>query len=155
MTTNKIVTFIIVLALIAAAAVYFCISVFQTNKTEPSPTPTATAAPTPYTTSKIRVDSPLPGSFVASPLVVRGEAVGNWYFEASFPVRLYDANGKELLAIPAQAQGEWMTTDFVPFEVTLTFDTPETDTGTLVLQKDNPSGLPQYEEEIRFQVRFR
>src|ERR1035437_6951636 len=90
----------------------------------------------------IKVSSPLPNSTIKSPLTVTGVARGNWYFEASFPVRLYDANGKELVATPAQAKGDWMTTEFVPFEVTLNFTKPTTATGTLVLQKDNPSGLP-------------
>src|SRR3989344_5285665 len=93
----------------------------------------------------IRVTSPFPNATISSPFVVRGEARGNWYFEASFPIRLYDANGTELIALPVQAKGDWMTTEFVPFEASVSFGTPTTETGTLVLQKDNPSGLPQNE----------
>lgn len=102
----------------------------------------------------IKVSSPAAGAVVASPLVVKGEARGNWYFEASFPVRLFDADGKELAVSPAQAQGEWMTTNFVPFEVTLTFDQPTTTTGTLVLEKDNASGLPEHDDHISIPVSF-
>lgn len=105
-------------------------------------------------TDMVRVDSPRSGATVSSPLTVSGEARGNWYFEASFPVRLLDANGKELAVAPAQAQGEWMTTEFVPFSVTLTFSLPTTATGTLVLEKDNPSGLPQNAGEVRVPIRF-
>src|SRR3989338_525403 len=106
-----------------------------------SPTPSMTATPsatptaTPHT--MIRVTSPQPNAVVKSPLTVKGEARGNWYFEASFPVKLLDANGNQLAIIPAQAQGEWMTTNFVPFQGTLTFSTPTTATGTLVFEKDN------------------
>ena len=89
-----------------------------------------------------------------SPLTVKGEARGNWYFEASFPVRLFDADDKELAVIPAQAKGEWMTTEFVPFEITLNFSRPKTATGVLVLEKDNPSGLPEYDDSISIPVRF-
>jgi hypothetical protein len=103
---------------------------------------------------KIRVAGPLPDQEVASPLTVTGEARGNWYFEASFPVKLFDADGKELAAVPAQAQGEWMTEDFVPFKAELTFTALATATGTLVLKKDNPSGLPQYDDEISIPVKF-
>jgi|SRR3989344_2360195 len=103
----------------------------------------------------IRVTMPLPNALVLSPLAIRGEARGNWYFEASFPVRLFDGNGQELAVQPAQAQGEWMTAEYVPFEVILTFTKPETSTGTLVLEKDNPSGLPEYADEFRIPVRFR
>lgn len=96
-----------------------------------------------------------PNDVVKSPLTITGEARGNWYFEASFPARLLDANGKELAIKPAQAQGEWMTTEFVPFEVMLEFQPPSTNTGTLVLEKDNPSGLPEHANELRIPVWFR
>jgi len=80
--------------------------------------------------------------------------VGNWYFEASFPVMIFDANGEKLGVVPAQAKGDWMTTEFVPFEATLTFDKPTTATGTLVLLKDNPSGLPENDNSISIPVSF-
>ena len=102
----------------------------------------------------IWVLDPLPNQKVTSPLTVSGEARGNWYFEASFPVKLLDANGSILAQEPAQAQGEWMTTEYVPFEVTLTFPKPSTSTGTLVLEKDNPSGLPEHANELRIPVSF-
>ena len=47
-----------------------------------------------------------------------------------------------------------MTTDFVPFSVTLTFVKPATATGTLVLQKDNPSGLPEHDASVEMPVQF-
>lgn len=102
----------------------------------------------------IVVDAPLPDAEVSSPLAISGRARGNWYFEASFPVRMLDGSGKELGVIPAQAQGEWMTTEYVPFSVALFFATPTTPTGTLVLEKDNPSGLPEHANELRIPVRF-
>lgn len=103
----------------------------------------------------IKVTDPRPNAIVTSPLTVRGVARGNWYFEASFPVELLDATGVRLAQVPAQAQGEWMTTDFVPFTATLTFTAPTSSTGTLLLHKDNPSGLPQNDDALRIPVRFR
>lgn len=103
---------------------------------------------------KIRVNTPSKNALVQSPLLVAGEARGSWYFEASFPVRLLDANGSELAQLPAQAKGEWMTPEFVPFELLLPFKTPTTKTGTLVLMKDNPSGLPEHDASISIPVRF-
>ncbi|MDO8558119.1 MAG: PQQ-dependent sugar dehydrogenase [bacterium] len=105
--------------------------------------------------SLIRLDNPLSGSIVKNPLTVSGEARGYWFFEASFPVKLLDGNGKLLVVLPAQAQEEWMTENFVPFRVTLEFETPETETGTLVLERDNPSGLPEHADELRVPIRFR
>lgn len=103
---------------------------------------------------RIRVTTPQAGALVESPLVVTGDARGTWYFGASFPVRLLDARGKQIAVTPAQAEGEWMTEDFVPFQATLTFDFPETETGILVFEKDNPSGLPEHAAEVRIPIRF-
>ena len=102
----------------------------------------------------VYIAQPLSGTKVTSPLVVSGRARGNWYFESSFPVRLLDGNGNTIALTPAQAQGEWMTTDYVPFSVTLTFSTPTTATGTLILQKDNPSGEPQFDDSVSIPVTF-
>lgn len=102
----------------------------------------------------IRVSAPISGAMVSSPLRIKGEARGYWYFEASFPVRIYDANNMLLGTAIAQAQGDWMTEDFVPFDDTLIFQRPTTETGTIVFEKDNPSGLPENEDMIRIPVRF-
>jgi hypothetical protein len=114
-------------------------------------TPTAT----PEKHDLIRVSNVVANQVVQSPLVVKGEARGNWYFEASFPVEILDANGKQLVIKPAQAKGEWMTTEFVPFEVILPFARPTTDTGFLVLHKDNPSGDTAFDDELRIPIRFK
>ncbi len=121
----------------------------------PNPDNGGNATTTPGTQDNmIRVTAPVAYATVGSPLQIRGQARGGWYFEASFPVRLEDANGTVLAQAPAQAQGDWMTTEFVPFEATLTFTAPTTETGTLILEKDNPSGLPENADERRIPVRF-
>ncbi|MEK7138264.1 MAG: Gmad2 immunoglobulin-like domain-containing protein [Patescibacteria group bacterium] len=104
---------------------------------------------------KIHIFTPAPNSIVKSPILIRGEARGQWYFEASFPIKILDENGKDLAIQPAQAQGEWMTTEFVPFELNLAFSTPTTATGTLVFEKDNPSGLPEHADSFIIPIRFR
>ncbi len=108
----------------------------------------------PVIDENIRVFSPAPDTTIESPVEIQGEARGTWYFEGSFPARLLDAEGNELAVMPVAAQEEWMTTKFVPFTATLEFPQPKTPTGTLVLQKDNPSGLPEQAGEIRIPVRF-
>jgi len=102
----------------------------------------------------IKLASPKPGDTVSSPLLIKGEARGTWYFEASFPVKLLDADGNIIAVHYAQAQGEWMTEEFVPFTSELIFKTPQTETGTLVLQKDNPSGLEENDASIEIPVKF-
>jgi hypothetical protein len=102
----------------------------------------------------IRVEAPLPNLDIESPYTVKGEAVGYWYFEGSFPVKLYDANDNLLAEGAAEAQGSWMTEDFVPFELTLTFDAPDDERGELVFQRANPSGLAENEREYSLPVIF-
>lgn len=104
----------------------------------------------------IRLAEPRPNAEIKSPLTITGEARGTWFFEASFPVQLLLGDGRVLAEAPAQAEGEWMTENFVPFRATLTFEVPVTASrkGTLVLKKDNPSGLPEHDDELRIPVSF-
>lgn len=75
-----------------------------------------------------------------------GKARGTMFFEASFPVVVTDDIGTIVAQGIAQAQGDWMTEDFVPFSVTLTMiDSPTTATGKILFKKDNPSGLPEHD----------
>lgn len=102
----------------------------------------------------IRINSPRPNQAIKSPLEVKGEARGYWFFEASFPVKLLDDSGQELGIAIAQAQSDWMVEDFVQFETTLEFQMPTTNRGVLILEKDNPSGLPENADELRIPVVF-
>lgn len=102
----------------------------------------------------INVERPKPGAIVTSPLLINGMARGYWYFEASFPVRIFDDHGIELGVAIAQAGGDWMTKEFVPFAAILEFKKPSTEKGVLVLQKDNPSGLPEHDAELRIPIGF-
>lgn len=115
--------------------------------------PTSTTASSSFA-DMIRVESVTSGQAIKSPITITGKAVGNWYFEASFPVELLDGNGKSIMIVPAQAQGDWMTSNFVPFSVTLSFSKPTTATGTIVFKNDNPSGLPENAKEVRIPIRF-
>ena len=91
---------------------------------------------------------------VESPLVLSGEAIGPWYFEASFPIELKDGNGLVIADTIGEAQGDWMVNTFVPFTATLTFATPATPSGTLILHKENPSGEPAYDDELIIPITF-
>jgi len=103
----------------------------------------------------IRTDNPRPNQIIENPLFVKGEARGFWFFEADFPVKLFDDNGFLLGITTAQALGNWMTEDFVAFSATLPFAVPSTKKGRLVLEKDNPSGLPEHADELIIPVYFK
>ncbi|OGC49831.1 hypothetical protein A2716_00510 [candidate division WWE3 bacterium RIFCSPHIGHO2_01_FULL_40_23] len=103
----------------------------------------------------IEVSDPKGNDLVTSPLTVTGRAKGMWFFEASFPVTLTDSEGTEIVSSYAQAQGEWMTEDYVDFESLLEFDTPSDPKGYIVLRADNPSGMPENDKELKIPVRFK
>lgn len=105
---------------------------------------------------RIRVSSPLPEERISTPLTIEGEARGQWYFEATFPVVLTDWDGRIIAEGYAEAQDEWMTEEFVPFEATLEFeaDTSVSDRGSLILQKANPSGLPENDDAFEYTIFF-
>ena len=103
----------------------------------------------------IRVDLPLPGARIASPVQISGRARGPWYFEASFPIELHDSDGQVIAIGPAQAQGEWMTAEYVPFILALAFPAqPSGSSGALVLTKSNASGLPEHDNELVIPIVF-
>lgn len=102
----------------------------------------------------IVVTSPNVNANIDSPVTVQGQARGVWYFEASFPVKVYDANDVLLGTGVAQAQSDWMTEDFVEFVASVTYTTPTTATGTIVLEKDNPSDLPEHDNSLSIPIVF-
>lgn len=109
----------------------------------------------------IKLTSPVPNGVVENPLTITGEARGTWYFEASFPVVLTNWDGLIIAQGIATAQDDWMTEEFVPFVATLEFTNPYIvggqdfmKRGALILQKDNPSGLPEYDNALEIPVWF-
>lgn len=97
--------------------------------------------------------SPLPHEEIeGGTFVVLGAARGPWYFEASFPISLQTTDGEVLATAVAQAQGDWMTKELVPFQATMV--APNTAKGyhVLVLKKDNPSGLPENDKSVEIPV---
>ena len=102
----------------------------------------------------IHIDMPRPNDLVQSPLMISGEARGYWFFEADFPVKITDSNGKIIGAGIARALSAWMVDDFVPYELVLEFENPETEKGTLILERDNPSDLPENDDSLIIPVKF-
>lgn len=104
---------------------------------------------------EVVVETPAWGDLVSSPLKVSGKARGTWYFEANLPVRLEDQTGKILAQKGFSAIGDWMTEDYVEFADILEFATPATEYGRIIIDKDNPSGLSEFDASFAIPVRFR
>jgi hypothetical protein len=103
----------------------------------------------------IQVDSSLIDVPLRPPFTIYGRARGNWYFEATFPVEIVDDRGNVIFQGYAEAKDEWMTEEFVPFEAEVSFSVPGGVTsGKIILRKDNPSGLPEYDDSIEIPVKF-
>ncbi|MDB5224432.1 MAG: hypothetical protein JWO43_54 [Candidatus Adlerbacteria bacterium] len=161
--TLAIVLFaIIVIGLIALVVIPAPEQAHAPTVATSTPDITTPATSTPTTTPQaslpdlITVSSPLPGTVIHSPLTITGKARGGWYFEASAPVELRDSVGKVIAQGHVEAQGDWMTAEYVTFKGTLTFTAPATSTtGTLVLMNDNPSGLPENQKELDIPVKFK
>ena len=125
----------------------------------PPPTPTpfnsSDMAPTPTPAQDLVLTHPAEGGTITSPLTITGQARGTWFFEATFPVILTDWDGLIIAETYATAQDDWMTQDLVPFQATLEFEPPELyDRGQLILQKANPSGLPENDAAHEITVYF-
>jgi hypothetical protein len=107
----------------------------------------------------IQVETPTQAATITPPLDITGEARGQWFFEADAPVVLTDWNGEIIAEGYIQAEGEWMTEEFVPFSGSLEFAVPE-DTGpqsvrgSLIIQRANPPGQPENDMAVEIPVRF-
>lgn len=157
MKTYLLVAVLVLVAI--AGGVYFYTFNFHQGGTVQTGTTTSTTGTSPADAHAdlIRVASPLANAIVTSPITIAGVARGTWYFEASFPVVLVDWDGKIIAQGVATAQSDWTTTDFVPFTATLSFNTADisghySNKGTLILKKDNPSGLPAHDDALEIPV---
>lgn len=101
---------------------------------------------------RVLVAAPESGATVAHTFTVSGEAPGNWYFEASFPIEVRDTSGNTLAQTHASALSDWMTTEQVAFSAAVTIDSGYTGAATLVLHKDNPSGLLEHDDSLEIPI---
>lgn len=105
----------------------------------------------------IELETLQPGQTISSPLQVSGRARGPWYFEGTFSVRLADSASSTIAEALAEAQSTWMTEEWVDFVADLEFDSADVESsaqGYVVLEKANPSGLPQMSQSLVVPVYF-
>ncbi len=144
---NKIIIFVLLIVLVVT---FF---VILNGKKAAAPTNENPQSKITYVNASkdlIVVDLPYPDAVTGKEFAVVGKARGTWYFEASFPVKVLDRDGKQLWMGPAQAQSEWMTEEFVPFRVDIKVPESYIGPATLVLEKDNPSGEPARDASVSF-----
>lgn len=169
MKSNTLFKLIIFLGILVGAGLWYSYSEAPTIDTttmieEDSPTPPTLVEDTSTSSQNYKdlvfITTPLDQP-IQSPFMLEGQARGMWYFEASFPVVLTNWDGLILAEGYAEAQEDWMTEEYVPFKVTLSFETPYKDgdpdfmkRGSLILKKDNPSGLPEKDDAFESTIFF-
>jgi len=109
------------------------------------------AAPQPLH-EKITVSYPKANAEVPKHFTVTGKAPGNWFFEASAPVMVQAEDGSKIAQGIAKAQGDWMTTNLVAFTADISTNPAYVGPATLVLLKDNPSGLPENDDSLEIPI---
>jgi len=157
-------TFLITLAVVAVIAIgvfsYITLSGYQLFKDQlNSPNQngqnqTTTAQTFSSKDDLIKVTNIYNNQKISSPIRIEGQARGNWYFEASFPIRIVNENNQVIGSGLAEAQGEWMTENYVPYLAVISFYPGTSTKGEIIFQKDNPSGLPENDNELRVPVNF-
>lgn len=123
-------------------------------------TPSVPAAPStlkedeapPPLSSRVMVDAPKAGTTVGKMFMVTGKAPGNWFFEASFPLQVRSEDGDVIGRAIAQAQSDWMTTELVAFTTEVTLEGSYSGPATLILLRDNPSGLPEHDDALEVDI---
>lgn len=96
----------------------------------------------------VAIEVPFPGGVVGKQFSVVGQARGTWYSEGVFSVSVVAADGTVLAQARAEAQGDWMTEELVPFRADLSVPQEYIGPASLVLSRDNPSGLPDNDASI-------
>jgi hypothetical protein len=144
---KKIWISIIVIIIIAAGVIVFFVRKNYKQETQQQPIS--------QTEPDVVISTPQKNDLVTSPLTVSGKAKGNWFFEANLPVVLKDQNGNILAQKGFHSLGDWTAMDYVNFSDTLTFSTPQTEYGVLIIQNDNASGDPTYDKSYAVVVRFK
>lgn len=106
----------------------------------------------------VKVSAPLEGDKITSPITVKGMAFGGWFSEGSFPVQVTDLTGKILGQGTAGTTEDWtsaaMAGEKVSFTAKISFKKGTAKSGFIVLKRDNPSGLPENDAQVKVSVTF-
>lgn len=89
---------------------------------------------------EIKVDAPVAGARVSSPLVATGSAENTWYFEGQFQAQL-EIGGKVVVEAPAMQndpEKAWTDPGQIKFRAELPFSVSQPTEAVLVLSEDMP-----------------
>ncbi|GEM_PF-5230624 len=102
----------------------------------------------------IRLNTPVAGEEISTPLVAEGEVRGLWFVQDGFPVRLERSDDQEVIAEGwAEIEGSEMVPEFMPFTAELDFEVEEETEADLVLERESP-GDPEELSEVKEELRI-
>ena len=161
------ISVVIILLVLVGAGVWFVSTMMNspagpTSQAENKPVASSTKpvvvepAPQKPLSDSVSVSSPGPGGTVDKTFTVTGKAPGPWFSEAQFPVQVRASSGDVIGHATAHTDGNWQSTDVVPFTADVTIDNPTyKGTARLILMRDNPSGLPENDDAVEIPIMIR
>ena len=108
----------------------------------------------------ISVNNLYSGDTISSPLIIKGKAVGNWFFEATAPIEIVNYKG-DIIGngyIQVDEGYDWMITEMVPFTGTIAFNFDNFGmykNGKIILKKSNPSGEVKFDDSLEININFK
>ena len=121
--------------------------VTQKAQTTPATTPQSTCANPMVLGQDIAELSITRGQKIVSGVLLTGKIKGGFCFEAVCPIKIVSDQGDAIFSGVINLQGDWMTDELVPFQVSLMFDNSvaQAQQGKIIIGNDNPSGLAENE----------
>lgn len=100
--------------------------------------------------SDVELKYPAPGATITDVVNVKGAVPGGWYFEANAHFRILNDTYKEIAIGSIQALSDWMTTQKVPFELSVPVNSLNyTGNATIVIESENVRGDEEGELEVK------
>ena len=100
----------------------------------------------------VQVQTPGAGATVENTFTIAGSAPNSWYSEAVFPIQVRDVSDNVIGRGQGHAQSDWTIPGAVVFTSSITLDGIYKGAATLILMRDNPSGLPQNDDSVTIPI---
>ncbi|HEX6977248.1 MAG TPA: Gmad2 immunoglobulin-like domain-containing protein [Patescibacteria group bacterium] len=145
---SRFLLIFLILILVAVVIGWYLIS----NRSQPI---VDTIGPSQNPNISVIVTSPIYGSKIASPLLISGTVPPGWMFEGTFPVKILDSK-RNVIATGIGKEttpGSWQSQNPVQFSAQISFNTTDR-SGFVLIEKDNPSGLPENDKTFEIPVKF-
>ena len=93
---------------------------------------------------------------VTSPVIIKGTVPPGWMFEGVFPIKIVEYESGVLVQGLATEviPGSWQSGQPVEFQASLDLPERAIGGGTIILENDNPSGLPENAKSFQIPILF-